>query len=613
MFRFIALLWDAKCDERRAVAQDVLRKLHAMGAEWSVAFSRAGIQVRVADAGGALGACALGGDAGVVVGEIFFRRTNILDDAAVQHAVFDEGLAREVLASEGRCLTSHYWGNYIAFVVDSHAQQRFVVNDPTGSLPCYFAEYQGVQVLFSCLADCLALGVMRFNVNWSFVRRRTVNGAFDMESYPFAEISSVHRGECVRFDGAGRCVSRSFYWHPDDFADASQQIDNPDVAVRALWATVRSCVHSLAARHLRILQQTSGGLDSSIVLGCLGDAPNGPQVTCYTDYVPNAPCDVRRWARLAALRRGYAHVEVARDAAQLVLEEMPDLAPSVEPVPSFTHWQRGPVERRLAADCGATAVFTGEGGDATFCSTCFVLAVDCSLGRYGLGRRTWRVAQLAAVRRDRTLWNVLFHAMRRQWLGTDLLELRRLMTISLQLIHAEARQVVHSQRHFPHPWFSSSDTVPMESLWRLGVLAYAPSFYDLSTSQRHAAPYTVSPLLAQPVFEVCRRIPVDIHFDAGKSRGLARRAFAAVVPSAILRRQWKDRPMAQAGKIIERNQKFIRAALLDGDLCKERILDRAAVELALRTGPTKSRALSSEILRHLDLELWIARSRRAMV
>jgi asparagine synthase (glutamine-hydrolysing) len=161
------------------------------------------------------------------------------------------------------------------------------------------------------------------------------------------------------------------------------------------------------------------------------------------------------------------------------------------------------------------------------------------------------------------------------------------------------------QEHFPNPWFSGDDRVPLECIARLGALAFHSSFYDLSTSQCGTAPYSVSPLYAQPVFEVCMRIPVDVHFDAGRIRGLARRAFTREVPAAILRRQWKDRPMALTGKIIQRNITFIREALLDGALVKERILDRAAIELALRQDPTRSTATGGEILRHLDLELWL--------
>jgi len=100
------------------------------------------------------------------------------------------------------------------------------------------------------------------------------------------------------------------------------------------------------------------------------------------------------------------------------------------------------------------------------------------------------------------------------------------------------------------------------------------------------------------------RIPVDVHFDGGRSRGLSRRAFAHEVPEPILLRQWKDRPLSQVGAVIQRNLSFIRETLLEGSLMRERILDRAAVELALLNAPTTSAALGGEILSHVDLELW---------
>jgi asparagine synthase (glutamine-hydrolysing) len=139
----------------------------------------------------------------------------------------------------------------------------------------------------------------------------------------------------------------------------------------------------------------------------------------------------------------------------------------------------------------------------------------------------------------------------------------------------------------------------------MGTLAFPPSFYDLSTTAQARAPYTVSPLSSQPVYEMCARIPVDIHFDAGSIRGLARRVFADVVPAPILRRQWKDRPLLFVPEVIQRNVGYLRETLLDGALVRQGILNRSALELALRTGPTRSAAIGAEIVNHLDLELWI--------
>lgn len=609
MFRYFILLWDVASFEKAATAKALERRLRDISPSWQVEHRGDGLSVLAAGSSAALNARRLAGNRGVVLGEILERGSvwsrDGSSDGPSPYASFGEHETHRLVASRGRDLVSLYWGNYVALLVDG--KSRYVVKDPTGSLPCYLTDHLGVRVIFSCLADCRELGFARFHVNWEFVRRLSVDGIFDVETDALAGISSVRRGECVQLDETGELVSRSCYWHPMRFSGADDWIEDTRTAERLLRSAVRNCVHSLAAHHSSVLQQTSGGLDSSIVLGCLGDSPNKPDITCYTAHVPDSVSDERRWARFAAARNGYRHIEVPYDPAKLIFADLPELAPSVEPASPFTHWQRGPVERAIAGKHGATATFTGEGGDATFCSTCYVLAVDHSIGRYGLGRRTLRTAAAVASRRDQTVWGVLAQAMRRRLTGTRLRGHRALLANAMQLVTAEAMQAGKSD-HFPNPWFKDCDRLPLEIIRRLGTLAFRPVFYDLSTSQHETAPYHVSPLCAQPVVEIAARIPVDIHFDGGRSRGLARRAFSQEVPAPILRRQWKDLPVLQAGAIIQLNLRFIREALLDGALIRERILDRAAVESALSGAPTQSRALGAEILRHLDLELWIRQS-----
>jgi Asparagine synthase len=190
------------------------------------------------------------------------------------------------------------------------------------------------------------------------------------------------------------------------------------------------------------------------------------------------------------------------------------------------------------------------------------------------------------------VWNVLGSALSRKVLGSGARDGARSLAPFRRLVSSDVQDT----------W---SEGMTLESLLRTGLLALTPSFYNLSTSHRDTAPSVVSPLCAQPVVELCARIPVDVHFDGGRTRGLARWAFAKEVPAPILRRQWKDRPLTQIGQVIQLNLPFIREHLLEGRLVKERILDRAAVELALQNGPNTSNAIGSEILSHLDLELWI--------
>jgi asparagine synthase (glutamine-hydrolysing) len=605
MFRYIAFLWDVQLPPLSAVAADLEVKIKSNARDWQVALDAEGIRVLAADCSAHLSIHPLRGEVGVVLGEIFANRSNVEDDSPACAARFNRHETWEARQTQGRSLVRKFWGNYVALLLDAERGARFVLNDPTGTLPCYHAEFRGVRVLFSALSDFRLLGA-KVQANWDYVRSRAVNSLMDVAKPSLIGISTVHRGECARFDRAGGVVSTALYWHPSSFERAEDLIVDSALAAKAMRATVRSCLYAVAAQHSSVLTQTSGGLDSSVVLGVLSEAPNKPQITCYTDYVLDAPSDERRWARYATARRGYRHIELCRDAREIRFREMPALAPSVEPGFYFTHWLRGPKERQLAAEYGATLVLSGDGGDSSFCSTSFVYAVDHSLIRHGLGLRTLRLAASVARRRDRTVWKVLGKSLRRVLIGENNKDGRRRLSALSSMVSSETTAAVqHAEGSAGPSFLRAGGRVTQEMLLRMGTLGFPPNFYDLSTSAADFAPYTVSILSVQPVFEVCARIPVDIHFDGGRIRGLARRAFADVLPAPILRRQWKDRPLLFVPAIIARNADYLRETLLDGVLVRERILDRDALELALRGEPTRSAASGAEIISHLDLELWL--------
>jgi asparagine synthase (glutamine-hydrolysing) len=587
MFRYMGLFWNAECVTSTATAVALQRRIQAMSLRWTPVFKATGAAVLVAACSHHLSARALFGGSGVVLGGIFPNLSGSRDAAPVRPAQFGARETQAVIESQGRILASCYWGNFTAFLLDPKNGGRLVFKDPCGSMPCHFTDLDGVQLLFSCLGDCRDLG-LRFRVDWASIRARVANDFREVREPSLTGVSTVHRGECIRFDHGGTVQCRTQYWRPD--FRCSADLAEPDVAQRAVRATVLGCVHSMAAGHSSVLAQVSGGLDSSIVLGVLSEMPSRPEITCYTLFVPASVCDERRWARQAAQRFGYRHVEVSLEPEKLIYKNLPALEASMEPGSYFTHWQKGPVERALATQYGASTMFTGEGGDAAFCATSYVFAVDHSLRRHGLGIRTIQTAVRVATRRDRTVWNVLGKALARRVLGDTAAHVERNLEPFRRLVSSDVRKSANEN---------------MENVLRMGLLALTPSFYDLSTSHHDAAPFMSSPLCAQPVVELCARIPVDVHFDGGRIRGLARRAFAGVVPAPILRRQWKDRPLLQLADVIALNLPFIREHLLDGELVKHRFLDRKAVEQALRSGPTGSSAISSEILTHLDLELWI--------
>jgi asparagine synthase (glutamine-hydrolysing) len=106
------------------------------------------------------------------------------------------------------------------------------------------------------------------------------------------------------------------------------------------------------------------------------------------------------------------------------------------------------------------------------------------------------------------------------------------------------------------------------------------------------------------VVELLLRIPAYLHFESGRERGLARRAFASDVPSPILNRLWKDRVPGLAETLMERHMAVLRETLLDGVLMRKSLLNRQATEAALSTRSGKNSVLTGEIMQLLDLELW---------
>jgi asparagine synthase (glutamine-hydrolysing) len=587
MFRYMAVLWNPAAAIEDEAAERLARRIQALSSSWSTVMRAPGVTVLVADESSHLSARRLFGGSGVVLGEIF----PALDahGTPVEGAEFGERETQAVLKSDGRILASGYWGNFVAFLLEPNSGARLIFKDACGSLPCHVTRVDGVSLVFACLGDCRELG-LRLEVNADFLRAKVVGGVCEVREESLAGVSSIRRGECVRFARDGGLASRALFWKWDFKGDAD--LEEPGVAERALRAAVLGSVRSMAAQHSSVLAQISGGLDSSIVLGCLEEMSGRPEILCYTLFIPDAASDERRWARYAVQRGGYRHMELPLVPEKLIYASVPALAPCVEPHSYFTHWQKSPIERDLGSRFGATAVLTGDGGDSAFCSTSYVFAVDHCLRRHGLGFQTLITALRVAKRRDRTVWNVLGKALGRTILGCGRGDAARKLDPSRRLVSSDVR----------NNW---SEEMELETLLRMGMLALSPSFYNLSLSHRDAAPCVVSPLCAQPVAQVCARIPVDVHFDGGRIRGLARRAFARELPMPIARRQWKDRPWTQTGQVIRLNLPFFREHLLGGRLMQERILDRGAVELALGSGPSTSNAMGSELLSLLDLELWI--------
>ena len=111
-------------------------------------------------------------------------------------------------------------------------------------------------------------------------------------------------------------------------------------------------------------------------------------------------------------------------------------------------------------------------------------------------------------------------------------------------------------------------------------------------------PERFSPLMSQPLLELCLGIPTWLWARGGRTRALARDAFAADLPPSLLARTSKSGPDSFIRLAFHHHRSALRELLLDGLIDQNGLLDRASVEAAFELDTSLD---GSTIYRLLDL------------
>jgi asparagine synthase (glutamine-hydrolysing) len=600
MFRYIALAWNVDATEQCEAAGVLIDRLTTRAKPWGRVEQKKGLCVLHPNfRHGSLQLLPLPDDRGVLIGALFERLGELTDDSAAPRFRPTTQQTEQIVASRGRWLIEHTWGNYVAVLREPAAGRTWVLKDPTGSLPCFSTTFQGVHVIFGNIADLVGTQLFKFTINDRYLRDRVLHGGI-LDQPSLDEVRTLYRGECVELGQAS--PSPTFHWDPLRFIEPNVAIEGPVFAARAIRSTVRSCTRTLCSDHESVLHRLSGGLDSSIIAACLADVPARPRLACYTYFTPGGRSDERPWARLAASRYQLQHEEHSAVAEQIPLPKVLSLPPLVEPTASMGYLLRNTLEQQIAREHRATAVFCGDGGDSGFCGDTFAYAVSEYFQRHGLRPHALRLAARVAALTEESTWTVMMKSLRRWRHGAGMEHQRKMLMSVSTLVDEELRAGYTNAADFPHPWLSHLTSVPWSLVRRLGALLATPEFYNVAPGID--APEVLAPLYSQPAMELFLRIPVDVHFQGGRERGLARQAFSQDVPAEILRRSWKDRAPGFIDRLVERHRGFLRELLLDGVLVEARLLSRKAVEDALSERVSKSPVYPGELLRHLDVEVW---------
>ncbi len=595
MFRYISFYWRATDPTRAEIARRLEQALQAQGI-WQSALNGAGHRVYTTGAvPGVNDIHPLPLNQGVIVGRLFRRHP--ASAQTTRDFELAQAESHRIVHSNGGELVKSFWGRYVAFLPSPTGVPR-VLRDPTGSLPCYRVEVEGVSIVLSWLEDLIALlHIPTPSVNWDAIAAHLLFGRLGGRETALQGVTQLLPGELAAMSPEGDTPQA--LWSAVDLARVPMMAD-PSDAESQLRETTAQCVQSWASCYDAIVLRLSGGVDSSILLGSLRARGPARRLTCLNYFSPGSDSDERRYARLAAQRAGTPLVERHRND-DVALEEVLNVARTPIP-PNYlgSLGSRG-ADFEVAAAHRAHAVFTGAGGDQLFFEfQCTWTAADY-LKLHGLDRRFFKAALDAAHLGRVSYWEAIRRALAdRAFKGHPAEGTGR----SLALMHGDAKgSALQTARRFIHAgWLDAAD-LPIGKFHQVGALISSLEYYDpyVKTSIER-----IHPLLSQPLLELCLATPTYTLTHGGRGRALARRAFAKELPPEIATRRSKGGIEQHVTEVLRRNLPFAREMLLDGQLAHHGLLDRGAVEAALSGRPSTA-AYISEIHTCIAVETWIRR------
>lgn len=611
MYRYLVLIWDGQDADATSDATRISDRLLREEPEWSRVVDEAGLIAFHADAGGLeatsrdkLTSCESrslsGRRRGVVFGRLFKRGSE--PQSHLPGEQVDAIESERMCDSGGQHLIDSYWGRYVAVLREGANQKVRVIRDPSGGLPCYLARYKRINLVFSDIEPCLTLGLVKTSINWKFIASMLPYSALQVRDTGLNEVYELQPGE--RASVSGNDVEYALLWRPAELA-VRGRITDPAQATAIVRESVKEAVHAWASLHRSITHNLSGGLDSSIVLGCLKSAPNEPRITCIHYFAPAGSEDERYYARLVARHMEVELIECELDGADAPLDRLMEIRLTPKPWFYIYDLVHSPLEVRIMTDSGATGAFSGAGGDGLFMQARPDLAVVDYLRDFGF-RSGLLGAALDAARVGRSsVWSALYQGVLRHWKKQSrnvLSEFGGRRAVIPREIYERAR----NDYSLLPVWIRDAEVLTPGLMWHIACLSVPPQFYESFGGPTSIERTPV--LMSQPVMEACLRIPSYVWIAGGRDRSIARRAFMDVLPQVIVRRTQKGLADRFNRRMFDSNSTFLRDMLLDGLLVKQGLLDRAKLEEFMRVDSTSEGFEYNEVLRHhLCTEIWARR------
>lgn len=493
---------------------------------------------------------------GCIIGHLFTRE---LPSRRVWQ--IDPADAALVIASEGQSLISSHWGGYVLALVAEDGRP-IVMRDPSGLMPCYFRRDVRAVKFSSDLTDVAGRG--EASVDSMELARYLLSADAPGSTTCVAGAEELIPGQALILKMG--MIDLETLWSPWDHVEPKDM--TAAEAADALRRVALDCIGTWASCFESVLLGVSGGLDSSIVAaGSCGHT----SLSCLTHVGPDSEGDERVYARALTDHLGVALAEAHYDLADI------DIARAVaphHPSPNAHHFRQAiEAMHRRAGAAAVDAIFSGNGGDGIFCG---MRSATPLVDRYLMEGPNHALVTTLRDLSDLTgadAWKVLRYAWRKYRARK---EAAKLSVNTAGLAPDRLAPILAAGPR--HPWNSASPfALPGK---RAHVAFLVRSLRSLELYPRRTSPPHIAPLLSQPLVELCLSIPSWHWISGGSDRSIARAAFDALLPDAVLRRAHKGGPSGFTRLIYERCGAEALKLLRDGSLHRAKILDPAFLEIS---------------------------------
>lgn len=568
-FPYIAFLWNPLNSAQTQNALQLLKQFSRT--TWITEMERPGLVVyRRPTATRCIRTYVLPNNTGILFGTIFRRSST--------RQLMPEELANDpdLCTSSPHVadtLTRNYWGGFIALHSQPGSGQWCVLRDCSGALPCYYSSIDGVTLATSDARHIFSSSIWRREsrlpacprINWHYFSRFLQDSQLPIRETGLLGVQELLAGEALVT--RERDPQIEMIWNPANFV-INTSGNSIATICEELRETTRSCIQAWAQAHESIVHHLSGGFDSSLILALLTRSNPRPSVLCINRFAEGPAEDERAYARLASQVSAAPLVECPWGFSSYTLDHSLFNIPfGAKPyVQSLLY----PVESSYLAYLQSLyhfdSIWTGEGGDHLFIAYRSNYGLIDFVESYGLNQNALSIAldtsRLTGTCIPILLYNAIIHILR----------VAAHRSIECRAFRDAPPDECQS---FVHPWLAQLLDSPPGKREQIGLLSEVLHRHhgipgSLDSMTRH-------PLLSQPLIELILRIPIYTLLHSGQTRGLARRAFANVLPQALLNREAKGETTHSLTGILQRSLPFVHDVLHNGTLRAQGLLDPSLI------------------------------------